>query len=309
MLSIDPAQSLLRSEEHRNKVAHPVGSKGVEDFRRRLKYFFMNPCEKYRARGRKPWKLMIQIVKIAIITIQLVTFGLSNEMMVTFKDENLMAFRHLFLKGYKDHGLGTYVLYTKADVYDRIYYIIDRFLGIQNLTVGNLAYERVNGQFTPLSLCQEFYRNSSIDPGNETFDIDPHIDKDCISVYPGESTENNNLASPFNLSLDFKRLLSVNVYLTLKTINLQTVRHNELPDCYDFHTMIMFDNRAHSGKIQVDVEYDVRIYECREWSVEGTCKSVTQTFTLAVTTELLIQPSHPSLRVANALHMHYKCKI
>ncbi|XP_008332633.1 mucolipin-3-like isoform X2 [Cynoglossus semilaevis] len=267
---MEEAQSLLRSEEHRNKVAHPVGSKGVEDFRRRLKYFFMNPCEKYRARGRKPWKLMIQIVKIAIITIQLVTFGLSNEMMVTFKDENLMAFRHLFLKGYKDHGLGTYVLYTKADVYDRIYYIIDRFLGIQNLTVGNLAYERVNGQFTPLSLCQEFYRNSSIDPGNETFDIDPHIDKDCISVYPGESTENNNLASPFNLSLDFKRLLSVNVYLTLKTINLQTVRHNELPDCYDFHTMIMFDNRAHSGKIQVDVEYDVRIYECREWSVEGT---------------------------------------
>lgn len=78
--------------------------------------------------------------------------------------------------------------------------------------------------------------------------------------------------------------------------------------CFVF-SQIMFDNRAHSGKIQVDVEYDVRIYECREWSVEGTCKSVTQTFTLAVTTELLIQPSHPSLRVANALHMHYKCKI
>lgn len=51
-------------------------------------------------------------------------------MMVTFKDENLMAFRHLFLKGYKDHGLGTYVLYTKADVYDRIYYIIDRVCNI-----------------------------------------------------------------------------------------------------------------------------------------------------------------------------------
>lgn len=67
---MEEAQSLLRSEEHRNKVAQPVGSKGVEDFRRRLKYFFMNPCEKYRARGRKPWKLMIQIVKIAIITIQ-----------------------------------------------------------------------------------------------------------------------------------------------------------------------------------------------------------------------------------------------
>lgn len=49
---------------------HSLQSKVVEDFRRRLKYFFMNPCEKYRARGRKPWKLMLQILKIAIITVQ-----------------------------------------------------------------------------------------------------------------------------------------------------------------------------------------------------------------------------------------------
>lgn len=40
--------------------------------RRKIKYFFMNPCEKYHARGRKPWKLMLQIIKIAIITIQVV---------------------------------------------------------------------------------------------------------------------------------------------------------------------------------------------------------------------------------------------
>lgn len=44
--------------------------KEVDRFRRRLKYFFMNPCEKFHARGRKPWKLMLQILKIVIITIQ-----------------------------------------------------------------------------------------------------------------------------------------------------------------------------------------------------------------------------------------------
>lgn len=130
---------------------HSLQSKVVEDFRRRLKYFFMNPCEKYRARGRKPWKLTLQILKIAIITIQvlhkvsvcidrhkitnifllspllqLVSFGLSNEMMVTFKEENLMTFRNLFLKGYKDQKMGGYALYTKADTYDHIYYIINK---------------------------------------------------------------------------------------------------------------------------------------------------------------------------------------
>lgn len=66
-----------RSEEARLNglcrwSAHTQGlqAKVVEDFRRRLKYFFMNPCEKYKARGRKPWKLMLQILKIAIITVQ-----------------------------------------------------------------------------------------------------------------------------------------------------------------------------------------------------------------------------------------------
>ncbi|XP_030608004.1 mucolipin-3-like [Archocentrus centrarchus] len=269
---MEESEQLLaaRSEASRQNGHCRLETKAVEDFRRRIKYFFMNPCEKYRARGRIPWKLMIQILKIAIITIQLVSFGLSNEMMVTFKDENLMTFRNLFLKGYKDHQYGSFSLYTKRDVYEHINYIINKYTGLQNLTVGNLMYEQVNGDYTPLTVCQVFYRNSTIDPEDDTFDIDPHIDEDCISIHPMQPLGNNTLATHANFSLDFKRLLSVNIYLSLKTINLQTVRHHELPDCYDFHIMIIFDNRAHSGKIKVDIKNDVRIYECSDWNVEGT---------------------------------------
>lgn len=164
---MEDTESLLaaRSDERRlnghcdrSDPTQGFESKLVEDFRRRLKYFFMNPCQKYRARGRKPWKLMLQILKIAIITVQvastellipsnmnayraslsicvffpfkLVSFGLSNEMMVTFKDENLMTFRHLFLKGYKDQWSGSYSLYTKTDMYDHVYYIVSRVLAV-----------------------------------------------------------------------------------------------------------------------------------------------------------------------------------
>ena len=41
-----------------------------DQMRRKLKFFFMNPCEKFLARGRKPWKLAIQILKIAMVTVQ-----------------------------------------------------------------------------------------------------------------------------------------------------------------------------------------------------------------------------------------------
>ena len=42
----------------------------AEIMRTKIKYHFMNPYQKYRARGRKPWKLLIQIFKIIIVTTQ-----------------------------------------------------------------------------------------------------------------------------------------------------------------------------------------------------------------------------------------------
>ncbi|XP_013884549.1 mucolipin-3 [Austrofundulus limnaeus] len=271
---MEESEPLLKAEERRPNGGcrwrtNTLDSNTVEDFRQKLKYFFMNPYEKYRSRGRKPWKLMLQIIKIITITAQLVSFGLSNEMMATFKEDNLMTFRHLFLEGFKDHPQGNFALYTKVEVYDHIYYIIDKYTHLQNLTLGNLAYERVDGKYTPLSICQVLYGNVSLDPGRDTFDIDPHIEKDCISIYPVQ-LDNSRLDTKVNLSLDFNRLLSVNISFNVKTINLQTVRHHELPDCYGFHVMIIFDNHAHSGKINVDVDHDVRIYECRDWNVAGS---------------------------------------
>lgn len=57
-------------------------------------------------------------------TNQLVSFGLSNQMVVKFKEENLMTFKHLFLKDYVDGEMETYALYRQSDVYDHVYYII-----------------------------------------------------------------------------------------------------------------------------------------------------------------------------------------
>ncbi|KAG9350909.1 hypothetical protein JZ751_024798 [Albula glossodonta] len=159
-----------------------LDSDAVENLRRKLKYFFMNPCEKFKARGRKPWKLMLQILKIALITIQ---------------------YAHL-----------------------------------HNITVGNHAYERNDGMYTPLNLCQDFYKNGTIWPGNETFDINAQIETECVKIYPMHSLIENGLEGTVpNFTLDFKRLLSVDIDFTLKAINLQTVRHHELPDCYDFTVM------------------------------------------------------------------------
>lgn len=43
-----------------------------------LKYYFMSPCEKYRARGQIPWKLGVQILKIIMITTQVGLASISH---------------------------------------------------------------------------------------------------------------------------------------------------------------------------------------------------------------------------------------
>lgn len=241
-----------------------------DNFRRKLKFFFMNPCEKFRARGRKPWKLGLQILKIAIITIQLVSFGLSNQMVVAFKEENLMAFKHLFLKGYRptDKSDDNYAVYTQSDVYDHVSFAVEQFLKLPNISVGNHAYEWNGTEYTALVLCQEFYKKSSISPRNDSFDIDPKVETECFEIKPMLlHIDDGPIHWKLNLTVDFSRLLSINIYFTLKAINLQTVRHHELPDCYDFHVAITFNNKAHSGRVKISLDNEVAINECKDWDI------------------------------------------
>ncbi|KAM3875885.1 mucolipin-3 [Diretmus argenteus] len=271
LYSVCESNGLPSRADHQQQ--HQEDPDNVESLRRKIKYHFMNPCEKYHARGRKPWKLILQIIKIAIITIQLVSFGLSNQMVVTFKEENLMTFKHIFLKDYVDGSMDTYALYRQADVYDHINYIIEQYGLLRNITVGNHAYEKNGDLYTPMSVCQEYYRNGTIFPGNDTFEIDAEVDTECLEIFPLYPRSLQDVYPNFNLH--FKRLLSVKITFILKAINLQTVRHRELPDCYDFNVMIIFDNQVHSGRIKVDLDNDVEINECRDWKVTGaSAKSI-----------------------------------
>ncbi|XP_017660886.1 PREDICTED: mucolipin-3-like isoform X1 [Lepidothrix coronata] len=258
---------------------HPsISQEGLleDQLRRKLKFFFMNPCEKFWARGRKPWKLGIQLLKIVMVTVQLVIFGLSNQMVVAFKEENTIAFKHLFLKGYMDRMDDTYAVYTQTDVYDQIFFAINQYLQLPNISVGNHAYEKRGAEETALALCQQFYKRGIICPGNDTFDIDPEIVTDCLYIEPITPLDNTTVGKHnLNFTLDFHRLVTVQLTFNLKAINLQTVRHHELPDCYDFTLRIVFDNKAHSGRIKISLNNDIAIRECKDWHVSGSIQKNT----------------------------------
>ncbi|XP_053549215.1 mucolipin-3 [Bombina bombina] len=265
-------------EEHDSYSSKSLAEELLKEdqLRRKLKFFFMNPCEKFRARGRKPWKLCIQILKIAMVTVQLVLFGLSNQLVVAFKEENTIAFKHLFLKDYRDGKDDTYAVYRREEVYDHLSFAINRFLELRNISVGNHAYERGGAEPAFMAVCRRFYKQGSIFPGNETFDINPEILTDCFYIAPLIPIEEQMLEEKqANMTLDFHRLLTIEIRFKLKAINLQTIRHHELPDCYDFTVKILFDNQAHSGRIKISLDTDVLIQECKDWHLSGSIQKNT----------------------------------
>ncbi|MGH0139049.1 UNVERIFIED_CONTAM: hypothetical protein FKN15_070976 [Acipenser sinensis] len=200
-----------------------------DNFRRKLKFFFMNPCEKFRARGRKPWKLGLQILKIAIITIQLVSFGLSNQMVVAFKEENLMAFKHLFLKGYRptDKSDDNYAVYTQSDVYDHVSFAVEQ------ITFNNKAHSgRVK-----ISLDNEVAINECKD-----WDIARSVQKNA----------------PYLLMFDAFIIVSCLISLILCTRSVI----NGLQLQY-----ITFNNKAHSGRVKISLDNEVAINECKDWDI------------------------------------------
>ncbi|XP_042200624.1 mucolipin-1a isoform X2 [Callorhinchus milii] len=240
-----------------------------EELRRKLKYFFMSPCDKYRAKSRKPYKLVVQMIKLIAVTAQLILFGLSNQMVVNFAEENTQTFKHLFLKDYADGSDETHAVYTQDDVYSSLFYIIEQFLALQNMTLGTYAYVIENENHTALELCQQFYKKGQINPANDTFNINPLVQTECIGVSPSTLTHPTEVRMYRNFTLKFYKLINVSIRFKLKAINIQTIINHEIPDCYTFKIQILFDNKAHSGRIKVSLDNDVVIKECMDHSVLG----------------------------------------
>uniref|UniRef100_A0A8C4IG68 Mucolipin TRP cation channel 1a n=1 Tax=Dicentrarchus labrax TaxID=13489 RepID=A0A8C4IG68_DICLA len=243
-------------------AGHWVGVEQEEEaIRRKLKYFFMSPCDKYHAKGRKPYKLILQLLKIIIVTAQLVLFGLSNQVVVTFKEENTMTFKHLFLKDYDESSDDSFAVYTQNDVYDHIFYAVEQYLALPETTVGRYAYVYgvgVNG--SALSLCQQYYKKGRIDPANDTFSIDPRETSELEECFRMHTGSNKSRYQKFQL----------------KAINIQTIINNEIPDCYTFHITIVLDNKAHSGKVKIRLENQATIKECKDPSVSGHAENYTR---------------------------------
>ncbi|XP_074232207.1 mucolipin-2 isoform X3 [Camelus bactrianus] len=232
-----------------------------------------------RRGGAGPAGVEQSLRSVPVAPLQLVRFGLSNQLVVAFKEENAAAFKHLFLKGYSGTDEDDYScsVYTQEDAYESIFFAINQYHRLRNISLGTLGYGESEGNRIGLKVCKQHYKKGTMFPSNETLNIDSDIKIDCIHLdLQALSQSSQDWKNSSFFSLEFYRLLQVEISFQLKGIDLQTIHSRELPDCYVFQNTITFDNNAHSGKIKIYFDSDANIEECKDLTISGSIQKNTQ---------------------------------
>jgi len=257
---------------------------GMEDrMRRSLKFFFMNPWQKWRARRKFPWKLLLQISKVILVTIQLCVIGSNRSSHVSFLEKSTVAFKHLYLYNWDPTyetlpyppASGPYAVYTIPDFYECVNYAMMRYYDTEDIAVGTYHFSNPNNTAFPIKMCKTYYKRGQIFAFNQSYDFDAEEIHDCFPILPyktyNASTSKGNWSLDYNIedylnainkSITFDRIITVELIFDLNTVHLRGLSKVNRPECFSFHVQIVFENTNHNGQMLITLSIDETPLEC-----------------------------------------------
>lgn len=260
-----------------------------EKMHRRLRFFFMNPIEKWRAKRRFPYKFIVQIIKIVLVTIQLCLFAHNNYIHVNYTWDNRIAFSHLFLRGWDavqevpayPPASGPLALYKQDEFYKSIDYALDGYYNLNN-AIGSYSYISEDNTRGPVSLCLHNYKLGIIFGFNESYIFDKEIVLSCVNITHkySEKFSSTSFLTERNLSINFSSLIKAELKFAVKTVNLKAAGPITPPDCYLFKIRIHFDNSDFDGQMLLSLDIEPRRLFCKgitHYFSNGQLESVLRT--------------------------------
>ncbi|GFG38606.1 hypothetical protein Cfor_01652 [Coptotermes formosanus] len=239
-----------------------------ERMRRKLRFFFMNPIEKWQAKRRFPYKFFVQVVKIILVTVQLCLFAHSRYKHVNYTWDNRISFSHLFLKGWDairevnsyPPSIGPLALYKIDEFYETVDYAVTGYAHLVD-AIGPYSYTEEDNSMLPPVLCLYQYKEGIIFGFNESYVFNSDIEERCLNL----TVEPNVTAGSFSskesvkrhgIDVDFSALVRATVTFSLKTVNFKAAGPITPPDCYRFDVVITFDNEDHDGQMVLSLDAD-----------------------------------------------------
>ncbi|CAK1550926.1 unnamed protein product [Leptosia nina] len=233
-----------------------------EKMRRKLQFFFMNPIEKWRAKRKFPYKFVVQVIKIVLVTLQLCLFAHNRYNHVNYTWDNRISFSHLFLLGWDSTreinayppGAGPLAVYKLDEFYNTLDYAYNGYANLSN-AIGPYSYDNEHNIMMDPIFCQYNYKKGIINGFNESYEFNSEIIKNCTNfTSPAGKFMSRQFLKDAQFDINFAALVRAELKFSLKTINFRAAGPITPPDCYRFDVAIVFDNEDHDGQMSVTLE-------------------------------------------------------
>ncbi|OQV13272.1 Mucolipin-3 [Hypsibius exemplaris] len=257
------------------RVQQPCCSAEVNRMKWRIKFFFMDPIQKWKTRHQFPWKLFLQVIKIVFVTIQLVMFGNERYAFARFLAQNTVSFRHLMLQDWNDPDIpvqvypnsGLYACYLKTEVFQKMDFAANQFLNLREIAIGTYHHATSKNDTPHFQICKREFIQAHIFPQNHSYVYDSNIQEICLSVDPtgtgkGYKFDTADFLRENNASINFDQLVDAKLVFGVKSVSLDPSDPDDTPDCYVFDITLRFDNTGHNGQIQVTLDLDPHVVPC-----------------------------------------------
>lgn len=272
--SVDRRPSLGGSPSSSNTPCTDIcADQEVERMKRRLRFFFMNPIEKWHAKQRFPYKFLIQVIKIVLVTTQLCIFAHNRYKHVNYAWDNRVTFSHLFLRGWDTTrevnsyppAVGPLALYAKEDFFLTVDYAISGY-GNLSEAIGPYSYDTDDNHMGSPLLCLHEYKEGIIFGFNESYVFNSEIDKHCINLtVPQNASEfsSKEYLRSKNMDVNFSALVRATLEFAVKTVNFKAAGAITPPDCYRFDVKIDMDNGDQDGQMLLSLEAEPMRLVCQ----------------------------------------------
>lgn len=244
-----------------------------EKMRRKLQFFFMNPIEKWKAKRKFPYKFVVQVIKIVLVTFQLCLFAHNRYNHVNYTWDNRITFSHLFLLGWDSTreinayppGAGPLAVYKIEEFYNTLDYAYEGYSNVLTSAIGPYSYNDENNNKPPPVFCQFNYKQGIINGFNESYEFNSEIVETCINFTKknDEVFHSQSFIKDAGLNITFASLVRAKLMFSLKTINFRAAGPITPPDCYRFDIEVIFDNEDHDGQMSLYLEAEPYKLTCK----------------------------------------------
>ncbi|KPJ02154.1 Mucolipin-3 [Papilio xuthus] len=234
-----------------------------EKMRRKLQFFFMNPIEKWQAKRKFPYKFVVQVIKIILVTFQLCLFAHNRYNHVNYTWDNRITFSHLFLLGWDSTreinayppGAGPLAVYKIDEFYNTLDYAYAGYANLSN-AIGPYSYNDDNNNMPDPVFCQYNYKQGIIHGFNESYEFNSEINETCINftIPNGQLLKSKHYIKDSGMEINFAALVRAKLMFSLKTINFRAAGPITPPECVRFDVEIIFDNEDHDGQMSLLLE-------------------------------------------------------